>query len=441
MTQDESQDEESGASSLARAPIAKTSRAMVFGRYDYAAFLCYFGYASGSVVVPVSLVSLARDLGFRLENGGMAAGGALQLGRTASIVAAMLLCGFWAGRWGKRRVLGLSVILMSAGVGICAVAPAYGVLFLALAVAGMGEGVIEGLATPFVQDLHPREPGRYINFSHAFWSIGVVATTLLAGAFLARGVSWRLIIGAVSVLSLIPAALLLLPPPSELAYPEHPEPLDRKTIWNHTRDILQMPRFYLFFAAMFVAGGGEFCLTFWCASYIQLNFTSSAWVGGLGTACFAAGMALGRTCWGYWLRQDQLKALIVYSALAGTVVTLFLPVLTSLSLFLILLFLTGIATAPFWPSVQSYCGDRLPQADTTMLMILLACAGIPGCGVATYLMGYIGDQSGGLGKAFYLVPACYLILALLIGYDWLSARAHPLLGKKRDRPQSARNFE
>jgi hypothetical protein len=34
-------------------------------------------------------------------------------------------------------------------------------------------------------------------------------------------------------------------------------------------------------------------------------------------------------------------------------------------------------------------------------------------------MGYIGNQGGGLTKAFYLVPACYLILALLIGYDWL----------------------
>jgi hypothetical protein len=57
-----------------------------------------------------------------------------------------------------------------------------------------------------------------------------------------------------------------------------------------------------------------------------------------------------------------------------------------------------------------------------MLFILLACAGVPGCGVATWLMGVIGNQSGGLTKAFYLVPACYLILALLIGYDGYSLR-------------------
>ncbi len=53
-----------------------------------------------------------------------------------------------------------------------------------------------------------------------------------------------------------------------------------------------------------------------------------------------------------------------------------------------------------------------------MLFILLSCAGVPGCGFFTWLMGYIGNQSGGLTNAFYLVPACYLVLALLMGYDW-----------------------
>src|SRR5690606_16388329 len=122
---------------------------LTFGRYDYAVFLTFFSYAAGSVVVPVALVLLARDLGFTLEEGGMAEGGALHLGRTLPMVAAMLLCGFVAGRWGNRRTLGVSVALMAVGVLLCALAPTYGVLFLALVVAGFGEGVIEGLASPF----------------------------------------------------------------------------------------------------------------------------------------------------------------------------------------------------------------------------------------------------------------------------------------------------
>jgi MFS family permease len=395
----------------------QSNRKMTFGRVDYAAFMSFLAYAAGSVVVPVVLVLLARELGFSLEKGGMSAGGALHLGRTVPMVLSMLLCGFAAGRWGKRRTFGWSVALMGLGMGLCAFAPGYGLLFLALMVAGAGEGVIEGLATPFVQDLHPSEPGRYINFAHGFWSVGVLITVLLSGALLSLGVSWRLIVGVIAAFALLPAGLLLLPSRAGHEVHEAPAAIHWSTVLGHGVKIMQIPRFWTFFAAMFVAGGGEFCLTFWCASYIQLNFTPAAWAGGVGTAFFAAGMVLGRTGWGYLIKQGHLRDLIVYSALGGTLVTLCFPILTNLWLFFGLLFLAGIATAPFWPSVQSYCADCLPGTDTTMLFILLSCAGIPGCGFFTWLMGYIGNH-GGLSRAFYLVPACYLVLAGLILYDW-----------------------
>ena len=144
-------------------------------------------------------------------------------------------------------------------------------------------------------------------------------------------------------------------------------------VWAQALTIFRTPSFWLFFAAMFVAGGGEFCLTFWCASYIQLV----SWMRhgrGVGTACFAgewssAGLGLSGP-------PDQLKHLIIWSALAGTFIT---PVFrTSPTCGLFVLF--AGATGPFLPSVQSYCADRLPQVDTTMLFILLSCAGVPGCG-------------------------------------------------------------
>ncbi|HQE45020.1 MAG TPA: MFS transporter, partial [Phycisphaerae bacterium] len=305
------------------------SRKMTFGRYDYAAFTSFFAYAAGSVVVPVALVSLARDLGFSLEQGGMTAGGALHFGRTIPMIAAMLLCGFAAGRWGKRKTFGASVALMGIGILICALAPVYGVLFLALMLAGFGEGVIEGLATPFVQDLHPDESGRYLNFTHSFWSVGVLVTVLASGGLLSLGISWRWVVGATAAAGFVAAALLLIES-TKSKYPEHPEPIHWTTVWGHTVKILRTRGFWLFFAAMFVAGGGEFCLTFWCASFIQLNFLDAAWAGGVGTACFAGGMALGRTGWGYLIDQRHLKHLIFWSALAGTLMTLLFPLVSNL---------------------------------------------------------------------------------------------------------------
>lgn len=399
------------------------STRMSFGRYDFAVFLTFICYAACSVIVPVILEPLARDLHFPLAQGGMTAGGALQLGRSIPMILAMVLCGFAAGRWGKCRTVGFALLLMGGGIVICSLSPVYGLLFLAIAFAGLGEGTIEGLATPVVQDLHPDEPGRYINFTHAFWSIGVLGASLLAGAILTFGVQWRVILGFTGALALIPALMFLLPSHrSRQKFPDHhTEPQHWSTVGRQMAAILKHPHFWLFFFVMFLAGGGEFCLTFWCASFIRLEFAGSAWDGGLGTACFAAGMIAGRLGWGYLIKQHQLKQLVVYSALAGTAISLFFPWLRSLPILFILLFFAGIATGPFWPSVQSYCADRMPHLDTTMLFILLSCAGIPGCGIFTWLMGLLGDWYG-LRPSFLLVPACYLLLGCIIAFDWLVLR-------------------
>lgn len=386
-----------------------------FGRYDLANFSCFGAYAACSVAIPMVLVALAHDLHFPLAAGGMAAGGALQLGRSIPMVAAMLLSGFAAGRFGKLRSLGGATLLMSLGIMLAALAPGYLPLFAAICVAGFGEGVVEGLATPVIQDLHPDEPGRYINFTHAFWSVGVVGAVLAAGALLAWGVNWRWVLAGCSLLTLIPALFYLLPSKTRL-------PAERKSVkavFGHAADVMRIPRFWLFFVAMFLAGGGEFCLTFWTASFIQLDYGASAWMGGVGTAFFAGGMILGRMGSGVLVGQQRLSLLVLLCSAVGTLLGLFPPFLEGLPALFAVLFVLGIVTGPFWPSIQSHCVNRLDKADSTMLYILLSCAGVPGCGVFAWLMGVAGDWYG-LRASFFLVPLCYAGIGLLIAADeWL----------------------
>ena len=83
------------------------------GRYDLAACLTYIAYSGSSVAVPVVLVEIAGELNFPLSSGGQGAGGALQISRSIFMVLAMVLCGFAAGRWGKRLTIGSSVIIMA----------------------------------------------------------------------------------------------------------------------------------------------------------------------------------------------------------------------------------------------------------------------------------------------------------------------------------------
>lgn len=187
--------------------------------------------------------------------------------------------------------------------------------------------MVEGLATPVIQDLHQDEPGRYINFTHSFWSVGVVGTVLAAGALLSAGVSWRWILTGCSLFALVPAFMYLLP--SKKYGAERHQKLSFGTVFGHAVDVMGLKRFWLFFAAMFLAGGGEFCLTFWVASFIQLDYGADAWMGGLGTAFFAGGMIVGRMGSGMLVRQSRLLQLILLCSVIGTVLGLFPPFLSS----------------------------------------------------------------------------------------------------------------
>ena len=235
--------------------------------------------------------------------------------------------------------------------------------------------------------------------------------------------SWRLLAGAIATAAALPAFLMLCPGRNCPPYPERQRVTPGRVVWQRAARILRRPRFWIYFAAMFLAGGGEYCLTFWVASLIKEDYSGGAWLAGVGTAVFALGMVAGRMYFGYKVPQERLPHLIMAMAALGVAAGMFFPLLDSLPWLLALLLPLGVASAPFWPSVQSHCAARLAadRVDNTMLFVLLSCAGVPGCGFFAFLMGWVGDHVG-LRDSFYLVPLCYGIMGALVAGDWLAAR-------------------
>ena len=395
---------------------------MKFCRFDYATFLLFCAYSVCSLIIPVVLVEVASDLEFDLDKGGMSAGGILQLGRSVTMVGAMFVCSMIACRFGLRRALATAAVFMAIGITLAALSQWYWMLLTVLIVAGIGEGLVEGLGTPFIGELHrDDEPGRYMNFSHGFWSVGIFLCIPLLGWMLGCNISWRILCLIVALISLIPALMLFFPGKLRIDRLEGIGRFDAPGALKKARDILKSRHFWLFFAAMFVAGGGEFGITFWSASLLRLEYNATPFIGGLAAAVFSAGMMIGRTGSGLLVRQSNLPHLIMITAVCGAVLSVFFYTIDSASGVMILLFFTGLASAPFWPSVQSYGVDRLPHLDSTTLYILLSCAGVPGCGVLSVVMGKVGDLWG-LRAAFLLVPICYLILGVLIAGDYFIIR-------------------
>lgn len=371
-------------------------------------------YAATATITPICLVILARELSFSLV-----AAGALEVARSVLAIFVMLVSGFLAAHFGKIRSLGWAGLILGIGMFVYAIAPTYGVIVLALALLGVGGGVMDALINPLVCELHPRDAGRFLNFINAFWSVGVLVTMLLSGELLTRGVSWRVIAAAIGLVGILSGAAFLFFGRTK------PRADNQKLadVWNHKRDLLTKKDFWLFFMALFVAGAIEGAFTFWSASLIQLEFGGSPRAAGMAAAAFAGGMIIARFAWGIFLRQGHLWHLLVGSCLLGIPVSLFLPMAPQLGTAVLLLFGGGVACAALWPSIQSYSVDRL-KVDATALFILLSCGGIPGFAFSAWLMGFIAD-SVSLRVSFWCLPILFGILLVLLLRERLPRRPGP----------------
>ena len=395
---------------------------LTFGRYDYSCFAAFAAYACCSLIIPVSLVTIARDLSFPLESGGMGAGGRLHLMRSIAMVISLLSCSLIAAKIGKRFSMGLAMALMGTGIFLCAFTTSYGLLIPFLLVAGVGEGICEGLATPFVHDLHKDDPSNYINTAHSFWSVGTGIVVIFAGMLLTLGVHWRVIIALSGIFCLLTSLGFLWKENPRHKYPESKKATSTGDLFSATCKIAKSFRFWVYCLGMFMGAGAEFCLTFWASSYIQLNFHTSPWMGGLGTAFLALGMFVGRYSFGKYVKEKHLIHLLLITGIAGIPITGLIAFVKphtlgnpnlSLTAMFLLIFLAGICVAPYWPSLQSYGVLKLPNLESTLLVVYFSSVGIPGCGFFTWIMGVAGDLFG-LHKSFVLIPLTLLLFSLTI---------------------------
>jgi len=385
---------------------------LVFGRYDYGVFIAFMLYAACTSSVPVALVALSNDLGFHLESGGMSAGGALHLARSVPLVLSLLLSGFFAGRFGLVNSIGACCLIMGSGIMLASLSPVYGMFFLSAGIMGFGAGVVEGLGTPLIQNLHTKDTSQYINFAHSFWGVGMLVSVITMGALLTLGVHWRVVLFSTGAFTIIPALIFLYPTKkSELKKLNNTTSL--RKVFSNISEVLRKKRFWIFVVQIFFIGGGEFCLAFWSASYIQLNFASSAFMGGLGTALFAAGMFISRMTSGILVKQEKIFLLLLGCVIASLALSLLFWYISNLYLFMTFLLLAGLTVGPLWPTAQIYCVERLNKHDSTTIFILLSAVGSLGCGFFTWSMGFVSDLTS-FKNSFLLVPFCFFMAIVLL---------------------------
>lgn len=375
----------------------------IIKRTDHAAMASMFFFASSATLIPISLVKITRDLSISLTQVGI-----LNFITSIESFLALLFSCYITARFGKIKVIRFGFSLVALGFGLVSLSQNFWHILIVFIFIGFGAGIMEAILTPMVQDLHPNDQGKKMNLIHGFWPIGVFASLLLVGELLSRGISWRYIFPC---LGLFIASLNFLYPPSKrLDLPKS------RADFTHAGEILSKPRFWFLGMSLFFSGGAEGGFAYWTASYIQIHFNTLPRAGGIGAACFAVGMVIGRFSTSKLAYRIKLKKILI----SFTICSFFLSLLFFLiqpNLYFLFGFMIamGFTIACLWPSIQSYSSSVL-NVDPTMLMIFIACFGAFGYSSATLFMGIIGDHWG-LQSSFIIAPIYLALLIILLIFE------------------------
>jgi fucose permease len=99
-------------------------------------------------------------------------GGGIEAVRTLLLIGVLLISGLAASKFGKTALLNTGSFLLALGLFLYSWAPNYPMILAAMILIGIGGGFLEALINPLIQDLHPKDSGRYLNVVNAFFPSG-----------------------------------------------------------------------------------------------------------------------------------------------------------------------------------------------------------------------------------------------------------------------------
>ncbi|QQS49232.1 MAG: MFS transporter [Acidobacteriota bacterium] len=109
---------------------------------------------------------------------------------------------------GMRNLLYLAFGLHIVGVIGFIAAPGYQVMYLAMLLAGFGNGLVEAVINPLIATMYPEEKTHKLNVLHAWWPGGLIIGGLLGFFMKKMGLGWQIQIGVILIPTIIYGILI-----------------------------------------------------------------------------------------------------------------------------------------------------------------------------------------------------------------------------------------
>lgn len=343
-----------------------------------------------------------------------------RLGRIPAVIFATMVLGILAGgppadRWGGKLAVLTGLALTVLSLLLLAGASSYAMLLAACGVMGFATGVLDMVLSPIVCALRPHNRAHALNWLHAFYCIGALATVLAGAAALRFGLSWRIFVLLLNAVPLATfGAFLTFRVPPFLHDTVERTPM---------RTLFAQPFFIAALAAIALCGATEQGMAQWLPAYAERALGYSKATGGIALALFSVGMVFGRLGAGSLARRLSARRLLLFGC-AGCIAAYLLSAGAPVPFLALASCIgMGITVSCLWPTTLALAADRFPHGGAS-LFSYLAAAGNFGCIVTPWAIGIV-SQTASLPVAMACSALAPLLLFLIFSRISVARASRP----------------
>jgi len=337
-----------------------------------------------------ALPEVIREFGWRYT----ATGGLLATGAGAYLLTAYA-AGMVCQRFGPKRVLIGGLLCQAAGFGLFGVSPVLGHNMMLYALVGVGHGAVELAANYSIVQIERGGKTRLMNFMHAVFAVGAVATPLGVSAALATAAGWRLAFRALAGLFAV-AGLSA----AEVSFTgiERPVGPDRP---RRTARPARLGLLILLFAMLLAYVGSEMGLSAWIAEYYVRVLGTTKPLAAKMVSLLWGGILVGRFAVA-WLYHGRRHGLLLLGLTVTTAVAMPLAMVCRSALLAAnLFFIAGLGYSAVYPTVISVVGRHFRRGQSMAIAMVSAGGGV-GSLAGQFAIGAVADRFdllAGLGVA------------------------------------------
>ena len=364
-----------------------------------------FSIYAGAFVFGVVMSSLGSILPALFDGIGFekADAGRLFLTMNFFMLLGSLVFGPVCDRFGFRRLLMFSSLLIGGAFGALAAAGRYGHILAALAALGFGGGTMNGGTNALINDISPERRRSSLNLLGIFFGIGALLTPFLIGTLLDR---------------------LGITPDPDLSAGHVDCPVsavpERRVSGSQTRRWIlaggtafcpgESAAFSFGFLLFFQSGNG-FTIGGWVSTYLGERFGLSGSVSAYVLAGYWAAVMVGRLLVSRFGGRIASSTLVLGSSVLALTGCLGLILAGPQAAVCASVVLIGLGFAAIFPTTLAQAGTVFPEYSGTAFSVILVMA-LSGGMSAPWLVGRIA-QTHGVGAGFWITASSCAAIAVL----------------------------